>query len=635
MCEPKEWTLMFYFATDNPLAISAISQLKAIKDAGFHPDANVVAQFDPYTEGTPTHVFDVNVVNKLKFNGRSNIGFSGTDPTVRNLIEDKLWRDERTRLEPEGVPATVSNREPVRKVLNKVLKANFGIDYKPPVAPNVESTFNPRTDRMEEPGAQTSLREFLRFCADKYPAKHYMLFLLGHGVVVGNDIFLLDENASEQSLTLTNLGQILAEFKHSIELEGKTPEETPTLELVSFHSCSVSSLEVAYELQGTAKYMLASQGPAFVGSWPYRQILVRIFNSLPDKSGTNGSSPSSSAPINMRDLVFEIFRSCIRNSGDYLLAGYSFQLTLCDLEKVPDLHDELRDLAKALTAGLDKALSRDFILLSHWKSQSFFNEMYTDLYDFCFCMNNKIEELEIGARSQELKDIQVACNKVMGKLVKENPKKENDPDIEQLIVAADSVGPAFQYSRGLSVYFPWAEPSKEGPIMAQYERYRFTTDFKTDDPNDVEYSWLKFLRAYFDATKRVVSSAEPDNRRFLPQLPVTGPVPIESVLDQDIASLIYNGEGTPDLRGALGRGDKTDPNDKTGGDYESVSIKNFPRDTRTREQRMQRAVTGFPIFEAFGLIDKKSLNGQNGKNGQCVSKPSVSYQGVTEKNGKA
>ena len=132
----------------------------------------------------------------------------------------------------------------------------------------------------------------------------------------------------------------------------------------------------------------------------------------------------------------------------------------------------------------------------------------------------------------------------------------------------------------------------------------------------------------------MVSTVEADNRRFLPMLPVTGPVPIESVLDQDIASLIYNGEGAPDLRGALGRGDKTDPNDKTGGDYESVSIKNFPRDTRTREQRMQRAVTTFPIFEAFSLIDKKSLNGQNGKNGHCVSNPNVSYQGMTEKNGK-
>ncbi|HJY29368.1 MAG TPA: hypothetical protein VJ306_15175, partial [Pyrinomonadaceae bacterium] len=133
MCEPKEWTLMFYFATDNPLAISAVSQLKAIKDAGFHPDANVVAQFDPYTEGTPTHVFDVNIVNKLKADGTSNIGFRDNPETVRNLIEDKLWRDERTRWVPEGVAKTASNQQPVRKVLNQVLHDNFRIDYKPPV----------------------------------------------------------------------------------------------------------------------------------------------------------------------------------------------------------------------------------------------------------------------------------------------------------------------------------------------------------------------------------------------------------------------------------------------------------------------------------------------------------------------
>src|ERR1044072_2772027 len=121
--------------------------------------------------------------------------------------------------------------------------------------------------------------------------------MLGHGVVVGNDIFMLDEHATEQTLTLTSLGKILAEFKHSIELEGSA------FDLVSFHSCSVSSLEVAYELQGTAKYMLASQGPAFVGSWPYRQILVRIFNSLPDRStsASNGTVPNTSDP-DMREL---------------------------------------------------------------------------------------------------------------------------------------------------------------------------------------------------------------------------------------------------------------------------------------------------------------------------------------------
>ena len=65
----KEWTLMFYFASDNPLAPSIVSQLKAIKDAGFHPDANVIVRFDPRTEGTPTHIFDVNLINKLKAHG--------------------------------------------------------------------------------------------------------------------------------------------------------------------------------------------------------------------------------------------------------------------------------------------------------------------------------------------------------------------------------------------------------------------------------------------------------------------------------------------------------------------------------------------------------------------------------------
>ena len=603
MCEPKEWTLMFYFATDNPLAISAVSQLKAIKDAGFHHDANVVAQFDPYTEGTPTHVFDVNVVNKLKSPGKSNIGFSGIDPTVRSLVEDKLWRDEQTSSTPAGVAPTPSNRELVRRALNKVLKAQYGIDYKPPVAPNLNSVFNPSSDRMEEPGAQTSLREFLRFCADKYPARHYMLFMLGHGVVVGNDVFMLDEHATEQSLTLTELGQILGEFKHSIELEGSS------FDLVSFHSCSVSSLEVAYELQGTAKYMLASQGPAFVGSWPYRQILIRIFNALEDKSLKVAADKRD--PV-IRDLMFEIYHSCMRNSADYLLAGYSFQLTLCDLDKVASIQKEIDELARALKDGLQKELSRDYILLSHWKSQSFFNEMYTDLYDFCFCLANKIDELvtDGGRLSRELQDIRHACGKVMDKLVKENPKKKDHPDIQQIIVGADSLGPAFQYSRGLSVYFPWQEPSRDSPILAQYKRYRFTTDI-----ND---SWLSFLRDYFETTQRIVSSDEPDNRRFLPHLPTNGSMPIDQGLDEDIASLIYNGQGAPDLRGALALspgGVKSDPTDKTGGDYEPVSIKNFPRDVRTRTQRMQQAAATFPIFEAFGLFDRKGVNGQS-SNGQ-------------------
>ena len=588
MCEPKEWTIMFYFATDNPLAVSAVSQLKAIKDAGFHPDANVVAQFDPYTEGTPTHVFDVNVVNKLKTPDRANIGFSGNDPTVRTLIEDKLWRDEQTSTSQVATTAPTSNPELIRNALNRVLKQSYNVNYKPPVAPDMRSDSDP----SEEPSPSASLRGFLRFCADKYPARHYMLFMLGHGVVVGNDIFMLDEHASRNSLTLIELGQILAEFKHSIELEDQA------FELVSFHSCSVSSIEVAYELQGTAKYMLASQGPAFVGSWPYRQILVRIFNALAGKTA-----------IDMRDLMYQIHRSCMLNSADYLLAGYSFQLTLCDLDKIKEFKEEIDELARTLTAGLKtepaNELSIDSILLSHWKSQSFFNEMYTDLYDFCFCLSNKIQEFEAGGKtSTELTAIYQACGKVMDLLIKEYPKQDSQSNTQQIIIASDSLGPAFQYSRGLSVYFPWSEPSKDSHIISQYERYRFSTEIKNN--------WVGFLKTYFEMTKRTASNDEQDRRRTLAApLPVNGSMIIDRALDEDIASLVYNGEGTPDLSAALAGGLKSDPTDRAGGgDYEPVSIKNFPRDIRTRRARMKQAAPKFPINRNLGTISK---NGDKSK----------------------
>lgn len=592
MSETKEWTIMFYFASDNPLAISAVSQLKAIKDAGFHPDANVVTQFDPYTEGTPTHVFDVNLVNKLKNPGVPNIGFRSNDPTVRSMIEDKLWRDEKTSPETaKAAGVTAAEGELVRTALHRVLRDRWGIDYNPPVAPDVNNGHEGRNGKMEEPGPQATLGEFLRFCARQYPARHYMLFMLGHGVVVGNDIFMLDEHASEQSLTLTQLREILTKFKETDAPKGAT------FELASFHSCSVSSIEVAYELKNTAKYMLASQGPAFVGSWPYRQILIRIFNAL-----------SSRKDIKVRDLLFEIYNSCLLNSADYLLAGYSFQLTLCDLERIETIAGVINELAQALADGVENdATSRDFIVLSHWKSQSFFNETYTDLYDFCFCFNKKFEEfLKNGGRpTQRLTNIFLACGKVMDKLVKENPKKEGHPEIKQMIVAADSMGPAYQYSRGLSIYFPWAEPTHDHRILAEYENYKFTTEFKD--------SWLMFLRSYFKHTMRDRSSDEPDHRRFLPLLPKNGKVPVEEELDKDIASLIYSGEGLIDSRFALS-GPKSDPTDRTGGDYEAVTIKNFPRDTRSRRVRMREAIADpdlkFSLTETFGLTVR---NGKNGK----------------------
>ena len=60
MAETKEWTLMFFFAGDNALSPVIVSQLKAIKDAGFQENIDVVVHFDPNEKGTPTRIYDVN-----------------------------------------------------------------------------------------------------------------------------------------------------------------------------------------------------------------------------------------------------------------------------------------------------------------------------------------------------------------------------------------------------------------------------------------------------------------------------------------------------------------------------------------------------------------------------------------------
>ncbi len=620
MTEPKEWTVMFYFASDNPLAPGVLSQLKAIKQAGFHPEANVIAQFDPQTVGTPTHIFEVNLINKLKSHGAANIGFAGNDPFVRNLLEDKLWRDQINR---HGRLL----RDELEELLEERVRA---IDYDPPVPPDDRvANVPPRTGRSRELPPKQSLENFLKFCADRYPAKHYILFILGHGVVVGNDIFLFDEHTNEQthSLSLVELGEVLTKFKADVRTQ------KASFDLVGFHSCSVSSLEVAYQLQGTATYMMAAQGPSFVGSWPYRQILIRLFNDLV-RYGSD---------INVETMITKMFRYCLHNSVDFLLAGYSYDLCLCNLKKVGGVKKPLKALSLSLQAGLKSCLIRNLILLAHWRAQSFWQESYTDLYDFCFCLRRLCEEYEClhkppAAMKELLERIQVACSNVIAQLVPkqdeptirtidsdrdgrrgrdERMSRSGEQDSENFIVRAQFIGPAYQYSHGMSVFFPWSRPADDTQILDEYRGYKFN-----------QTQWLDFLEGYFKLTLRKTRKDEEDEAKALALLsyeercesyteactpkeeededesgqskPPEDPEQRFEQLLEDVGSLVYYDEGQ--LNNAYALAPKTDPKDPTGDESGCVSVKNYPRDTRQRARRGTKAgkpEQSVPISEDF------------------------------------
>ena len=462
----REWTIMFYFASDNSLASTIVGQLKALKDARYHPNVNVVAHFDPHVVNTPSQVFDINLVEKLcsnKPNAQTN-GFRHLDPFVPNLALDRLpgkLEDKFRGIVSEFVESLQDARKLPR------------VKYDPP---------QPTSDLIDETSPKKSLRAFLDFCRVEYPARHYMLVILGHGEIVGNQTFLRDDSVdSSNFMSLQELGEVVGDF--SAKAPGK-------LEMVGFHSCSMSSVEVAFELAGKAKYMLASQGPAYVGSWPYRSLLIRLFNDM------DAGKEFDDAAI--KKMFLKMFKYCFFNNQDFQMAGYAFDISMVDLDKVEVAKAAIsnlgQELSSALTSGTDteKATVKNLIRLAHLDAQSFSGESYTDLYDFCWRLEWLCHD---SKQAGVVNRIKLACNKTRTALRSyKGDARDND---KTFVVSSAFIGAAVQYSHGLSVLFPWTAPV-DRDWKTDYDKSRFSHDTK----------WSEFLATYFKETMRATRTAE-------------------------------------------------------------------------------------------------------------------------------
>jgi len=432
--QKDKWTLMFYIAGDAVLSASMISQLKELTDAGFQRDTNVLLYFDPNCNGKGARIYDVNHDRKQNSKKRTIIG-DGRNPFVRNIAKDCSIQ------------------------------------------------------RLQQIPAARSLRYFLTYSRSYYPAKNYMLFLMGHGVIVGNDQFLPDDDDGS-SITLAELGGILKEFGGKVRAT-----KGDDFHLVAFHSCGMSSVELAFELQGSARYMMGTQGSAFPGSWPYRQLLKKIFNAMGEFRGHKAVNTSPSPNLLVKEILRGLQDLSFYNAHDFSDAGFSADLSMCSLDQgnINGLKEALQVLVRELKKGLRNG-ARDSILLAHWESQSYFGESYTDLYDFCKCLQKHL--LQAGPQAGTWQ----ACEKVKGVLQSEGFKadrRKEDPEgvFDQLVVFSDYFGPAYQHSNGLSIFFPWKAPIAK--VTRSYENYEFTTRLGSD-------SWMSFLKDYFFLTKRPI-----------------------------------------------------------------------------------------------------------------------------------
>jgi hypothetical protein len=497
---------MFFFASDNTLSPSMLSQLKALKSAGFQKNTNVLVHFDPNANGAPTRFFEINK-NERREQKESRIG-DGREPFVSDLAGDNIPAEEIIR--------TVQGEE--------------------------ARMFAGGLSSISELEAGPALDNFLNFCRVAYPAEHYMLFLVGHGMVVGRDAFLPDDNP-HSSIGLSGLGEILRNFTGKIAGTG-------VLELIAMHSCSMSSVEVAYELKGTANYMLASQGVSFMGAWNYRHFLIKVFNAI----------EAGKREVDVHELMTDLHRLCIHNSADFIFAGYSADVCLSQLrlESVTKMNEPIKNLSEALTDALDDPRCCELILLAHWKSQSHWHDTYTDLYDFCLCLSESCKDSDNASQ----RAIKLACAQVIQVLGSAaHGGAHDDP-----VVSSDYFGPDYQYCHGLSIYFPWARPI-DTFILDNYRRYLFTTEF-------TEHSWLRFLTSYFDKTLRKSRVAEERRGGNTPDF--TFSPAFKTASASFSKGGVLGGPGFTSSTALEPR--KISPPDSGSGECYCLSVKNYPRE---------------------------------------------------------
>jgi hypothetical protein len=114
------------------------------------------------------------------------------------------------------------------------------------------------------------------------------------------------------------------------------------VEVYAFDACDMSAFEVAYEIRGVAKYMIATPSIEPEIGWPYARILNLLRTSV--------------APIEAEELVRKIVE--YTNSSSEFKNAY---LSGIRLNGVTELAAEIAKLAVALTADLDQlvAYARD------------------------------------------------------------------------------------------------------------------------------------------------------------------------------------------------------------------------------------------------------------------------------------
>jgi len=434
------WTVMVYLAGDNNLSTECLFALTEMKKADPGEHINVVAQFDPRDEFLPTHRY---LINR---NGPASTLF---DDIIDKAQFDSKSGEVRFQNESKNAIALSKSRARTRKRTDGAIRGVNDLSA---------LTFEdePLTDDTDT-GSPITLYNFLSFCLQEYPADHYIVVLSGHAGGTESDYLLKDES-SRGSLTFNELKRVFQQLQN--DLGGKP------IDIVGMDNCLMSMCEICYEFRDLAQIVVGCESYSPASGWPYRQILERL-----RKDFTKPASKKTEIQVEAAKAIVEEY---VNYYASYWVAGMAVTQSALDVRCVVQLREHLDQLASMMEKQLKKdcrdngrSSFKDDLVLAHWEAQSYNGESFVDLFDFCDCLQQR----------SSLDEVVGQCQKVKQFIAKE------------FVLRSCYSGAAYQYSYGVSIYFPWSQ------VSSRYQNLDFVKD-------SVAGGWLSFLQTYTDVTRR-------------------------------------------------------------------------------------------------------------------------------------
>ncbi len=205
-----EWTVMLYMGADNNLALYSLFDLNELEQVGSTDDVQFTALAD---------VYDVyNVFNETYLVSLFDDAGNPVTPMMRV-----------TKNPEDGVQSHLVDTQ-------AVLYDNIGFNSADP----------------------DNLTEFIKWSAQRFPAKRYAIFIWNHGSS------WLPGRTGSAAVGDDNEGGGNSMFIH--EIESAIRKSGIHFDLLTFEACNMASVEVAYQLKDVTDYICASQKVMLVGN---------------------------------------------------------------------------------------------------------------------------------------------------------------------------------------------------------------------------------------------------------------------------------------------------------------------------------------------------------------------------------